>query len=112
MTKLGMRPFSLAILIAVASSTGCQSTGSSQYAATSSEPAVIRTVKAEREPVAKGSVVVLSQELESPASGTGTTDGSSLWSKLRPTRFLLPRTDADAETETTPEPAQGLDDGF
>ena len=113
MTKSGMRPSPLVILFAVTSIVGCQTAGSSQYAATRTDHSVIRTVKAERDVASKSPVVVLSQELESPETDASTSNAnSSLWSKLRPTRFLLPRTDANTESEAVPATDQGLDDGF
>ena len=114
MTISGMRPFSLAILLIIASTIGCQSMRGSQSAAMVNGNDAIQTVKSEHASSDRGSMVRLSQELESPSSDASSKDpGESLWSKLRsPSRFLLPRTDVNAQSATVLETGQGLDDGF
>jgi hypothetical protein len=114
MTQSGMRPFSLAILLIIASTIGCQSMRGPQSAAMVNGNDAIQTVKSEQPLDDRGAMVRRSRELESSSNEAGSEDpGNSLWSKLRsPTRFLLPRTDADAQSATDLETGPGLDDGF
>lgn len=114
MTKSGMRPYSLAILMILSSAIGCQSMRGSQSASLVHENGEIQTVKSERASTDRVSLARLSQELEPSSTDADSEDaGESLWSKLRsPTRFLLPRTDADTQSATVLEAGQGLDDGF
>lgn len=93
---------------------GCQSAGTRRTAAMSPSPGNVRTVKAESTSADQRPIVLLSQELQATESQVDVeTSDRSLWSKLRtPTRFLLPRTDADSNSATVLEAEQGLDDGF
>lgn len=93
---------------------GCQSAGARQTAAISPSLGNVRTVKAESTSSDQRPIVLLSQELQTAENLMDVEPSDrSLWSKLRtPTRFLLPRTDADSNSAPVLEPEQGLNDGF
>ena len=96
------------------STIGCQSAGTQRSAAIWPSLGNVRTVKAESASADQSPIVLLSRDLQASEDQVDAEPSDqSLWSKLRtPTRFLLPRTDADSNSATVLEAEQGLDDGF
>lgn len=114
MTSSGTVFQSLLAICLIISAVGCQSAGAQRSAAISNSLDNVRTVKAESTSADQAPIVLLSRDLQaSQEEVEAEPSDQSLWSKLRtPTRFLLPRTDADSNSATVLEADLGLDDGF
>lgn len=105
---------SLLAICFMISAVGCQSAGTQRSAELSPALGNIRTVKADSTSAEQSPIVLLGQELQvSDEQDAAESSNQSVWSRLRsPTRFLLPRTDADSSSATVLEAEQGLDEGF
>lgn len=100
------------LIFAVGLTVGCQSMGGQRTATVGHTPSPLQTVKADSRSTDSSPIILLSGDLQpSEEQAAEVSPDQSLWSRLsKPTRFLLPRT--DAESATTLETPQGLDDGF